>query len=258
MFRYKLFRLYVYHPLLIIFNLIRNPYGSFKLFFKVLFKEPYNLYGFKIHSPYKLNNSFFANVNTHYNSFIIEGYEGDEMKLISRYLESDDSVLELGGCLGVISCLINKKLNKPKNHVVFEISPINFEYLKKNKLANGCKFKCVNGLISLNNDVFFDESNNFLSGKKDNSNGKRVQNIINPNNLSIFNIQFNVLVMDIEGGEIDILNEINLAPFNKIIYENHLSHGFISKKEFDLIEEKLVNCGFLKKSSSGNVDYWRK
>ena len=64
--------------------------------------------------------------------------------------------------------------------------------------------------------------------------------------------------MDIEGGEFEIINEIDLTHFNKIIYENHLSHKLISKKEYDIIEKKLKFKGFTKEASSGNVDYWMK
>ena len=258
LFKHKFLTLFVYHPTLLIYNLIRNPLGIFKMFANIIFKLPYTVYGFKIYAPYKLNNSFFANINTHYNSFIQKGYEEDEMKLISEHLEPNDSVLELGGCLGVISCLINKKLNNPDNHVVFEISPRNFKYLERNKYENGCQFKCVLGVISNNNDTFFNESNNFLGGKKNDSFGEKVLNKVKTNELSNFDIPFNLLIMDIEGGEVDIFNELDLTPFNKIIYENHFSHKFISKKELEIIEKKLTRNLFFKKTNSGNVDYWVK
>jgi hypothetical protein len=36
------------------------------------------------------------------------GYEAPERMLIKKYLPRNASVLEMGGCIGIVSCVINK------------------------------------------------------------------------------------------------------------------------------------------------------
>ena len=45
-------------------------------------------------------------------------YEAPERALAHKWIHPDSSVLELGGCVGVVSCVVNKLLDQPKNHVV--------------------------------------------------------------------------------------------------------------------------------------------
>jgi hypothetical protein len=40
-------------------------------------------------------------------AFVFGEYEAGERKLIRQYLRTDDRVIELGGCIGVLSCLVS-------------------------------------------------------------------------------------------------------------------------------------------------------
>src|SRR5689334_17446832 len=42
--------------------------------------------------------------------FLTNAYEIDERNLVQKFVRADDSVLELGACLGVVSCITNKIL----------------------------------------------------------------------------------------------------------------------------------------------------
>lgn len=61
------------------------------------------------------------------------------------YIPSDSVVLEIGSQYGVVSCLINRTLEDPKNHLVVE-SDINS--LTKNRDHNNCQFQIFNGILS--------------------------------------------------------------------------------------------------------------
>ena len=47
---------------------------------------------------------------TYRGCFMIGDYEAEERALIKRYLRPDDTVLELGACIGAVSCTTNKLL----------------------------------------------------------------------------------------------------------------------------------------------------
>lgn len=56
---------------------------------------------------------------------------------------SIQSSIEFSGSLGVVSCVINKSLKRPKNHTVVEANPYLIPLLRKNKRRNGCQFTVV-------------------------------------------------------------------------------------------------------------------
>jgi FkbM family methyltransferase len=75
-------------------------------------------------------------------------HEIDERKLIKRWLPDNLPVLELGGGLGVVSCLINRRLLNPVQHIVVEADPAMIPVLEQNRNINGCKFKIFNKAIA--------------------------------------------------------------------------------------------------------------
>src|SRR5579885_2870151 len=59
-------------------------------------------------------------------------YEGEEMLLVKRHLPADLPIIELGGSLGVLSCLTNRRLRNPRKHWVIEANPTLIPLLEKN------------------------------------------------------------------------------------------------------------------------------
>ena len=108
------------------YNFLRYPNSSFRFTIKNFSSNEFNVYGFKIVSPKKIDNYYFANLNAKFNSFILEKYEVNEKVLIEKYLDQNDVVLELGGCIGVISNLITRIINNNGAHVVLEIDENKF------------------------------------------------------------------------------------------------------------------------------------
>jgi FkbM family methyltransferase len=257
-FKYHFFTLYLYHPTLFVLNLFRYRELSFRIL-KDLYKKDrfYNLFGFKINSPSRLNKHFFANINTHFNCFALNNYELSEKYLIEKYIDKTDHILELGGCLGVISLISNNLLINKSNHVVFEIDELKFNYLKINKNKNNANFNIINGAISDNPKMYYRPSYNFWGGEITASevNAKRIKT----NNIKEieykFKIKFNTLIMDIEGGEIEIFENQNLNHFEKIIFENHFTND---KDQNAKIVKLLTTIGFKSIESKGKVEIWKK
>ena len=59
--------------------------------------------------------------------FFDRSYEAEERELIRALVKPDDQVLELGACLGVVSCVTNKLLRDNTRHVVVEGNPFCIE-----------------------------------------------------------------------------------------------------------------------------------
>ena len=72
-------------------------------------------------------------------------YEAPERLGTRRYIRRDIPVIEFGASLGVVSCLVNRRLKIPQNHVVVEANPALLPILIENRDRNRCKFEIVHG-----------------------------------------------------------------------------------------------------------------
>lgn len=59
-------------------------------------------------------------------------YEDAERDLIGQYLQSDLPVIELGGCLGLVSRVISEKLELEVDHLIVEANPALLDYCRWN------------------------------------------------------------------------------------------------------------------------------
>jgi hypothetical protein len=66
------------------------------------------------------------------------------------FILPDMVVLELGARYGIVSCVINNKLENPRNNVVFEQDKNVIVALIKNRNTHKNKFSIVNCIISSN------------------------------------------------------------------------------------------------------------
>ncbi len=67
-------------------------------------------------------------------------YERSERALLQRWLDSQAPVVELGGGIGVVSTLVNCRLNNPTRHVVVEANPGLLPILDRQRQLNGASF----------------------------------------------------------------------------------------------------------------------
>ena len=84
---------------------------------------------------------------------IVSGeYESSERQAIRQYLDPRHPVIELGGCLGVVTCILNRFLESPRMHVVVDASPECARTIKANAARNKCDVVVVNAAIAYNCD----------------------------------------------------------------------------------------------------------
>ncbi len=156
-----------------------------------------------------------------------DDYEKKERLLVSKYLPQEASVLELGGRVGVVSCVVNKILKNPNKHVVLEIESFWHRYLEINRRINKCKFKSILGQVTdTTNNPYV---NSYWRSKK---------------TIDINLFEFDTLISDIEGAEYSLFDQ-NKWMFEKlktIIIELHPPNSRIKLQ----VEEFLNNGWILK------------
>ena len=71
---------------------------------------------------------------------------------------------------------------------------------------------------------------------------------------------FSVIVMDIEGGELDFFRSFDLSDteVRLIIWETHQFPDMLTKEELEECYTLLRNMGFKPADSSGNVEAWER
>ncbi|WP_159578823.1 FkbM family methyltransferase [Marinoscillum sp. 108] len=152
----------------------------------------------------------------YYSRFLFKTYESPEIALMKKYLDPGDSIIELGACIGVVSCISNKMLDHPENHVVVEANPDLITEIEKNRANNHCHFSLENALISNQAFETFYTYNIAISGSLQ----KKVHNpkLVLSREVQVkgvgfeslqakYGLKFNVLLMDIEGAEYTLIEE---------------------------------------------------
>jgi len=158
-------------------------------------------------------------------------YESDEIKLLKHIPNINKcSVLEIGGCLGVVSTILNKKLDDPQKHVVIEANPRLISYLEYNKKINNCSFLIKNAMIANDKDTnIFYSYDKLVAGsahRMDDWESNKTEHFIDIISLEDLRDQvkydFDLLVMDIEGEELDFFkNYLHTYKFKYILFEMH-------------------------------------
>ena len=244
----------------------------FKIKFYTLLKKWFFLivgFFFKYFKKYIYIDSHkfkFFNLSLYeYGAFSFGVYEYHERKLIKEFLSPDSIVLELGGCIGVVSTTINKILLSPEKHIVLEPNPEMVDLLKFNKKINNGKFNIENTIISNKSTVFINIYSNFTSSSIYNYNKNyplKKKKSIEVTTTTIEKLQqkysllFDVLIMDIEGSELEIIKTQNLSQFKLIILEYHtFIYGSEGKLEYSKI---LKENNFKLTKFSGHTECWTR
>ena len=165
-------------------------------------------------------------------------YEASEVRLARALLKPQDRVVELGAGLGVVSCTIASLIG-PEALISFEANPAIAERARQNTRRNGfeawieqavCRPRGVLGDTS--GTATFRLSEAFwASGLEDGTDApgrspttghidvpvRALEDVIAEHRAT-------VLVMDIEGGEIEILERADLSGLRALTFETHEAH----------------------------------
>ncbi|WP_374157614.1 FkbM family methyltransferase [Mycobacterium sp. G7A2] len=187
-------------------------------------------------------------------------YEAPERELAHRWIEPGASVLELGGCIGVVSCVVNKLLEHPRNHVVVEANPTLIGVLSQNRDANGCSFRIENCIVSRAAEAEFYISGIMTASRKDSGVGKRIAVSAKPLEEleDQYGIKFDTLILDIEGGEFDFFTEncTRLEEVKLVILELH--RRILSPHELEVCTSILERAGLVRVDAQDETEVWAR
>src|SRR5665213_2085579 len=180
--------------------------------------------------------------------FLTGAYESDERMLVQKYIMPEDSVLEFGACLGIVSCITNRLLRNPTNHVVVEANPYCIPAIHRNRRRNQAAFLVENCAVSNEAEVSFFINPFYITGSALRNHSQSNMPVRLPGrSLSELNLRygaFSVLIMDIEGSELEVLKssvEV-IGQFRLIIIELH--DAIIGEQGVDECREILLRSGF--------------
>ena len=175
-------------------------------------------------------------------------HEAPERTLIRRYLNRALPLVELGGALGVVSCIANAMLEVPSRHVVVEANPGLLQLLDDNRRRNGCEFTVMHRAIGYGAPMLrFPVHADVLASSTfvENASTVEVQTTSLRAILDAHGFSRCSLVCDIEGAEIELVREepaILRDHVDVLIMEVH--ERIVGQQHVDAMLQSLQGLGF--------------
>lgn len=207
--------------------------------------------------------------------FINQVWEKEEIDAIKKFVKPTDNVLDLGGSLGVTSCIAANIIKNQGKLVSVEANPNLIPTIKYNRDLNNLIFDVIHGAASYNNrkvNFNFNQivqsgsiiTKNHLKGEDKEKKWGKYENIelttITPIDLEKqFNIKFTCLSCDIEGEEYSLLGEMfdYFKSFNSLLIE---FHPHINPKDFKKYDNKIIKMysPYFNITNQGNTKHFIK
>ena len=159
------------------------------------------------------------------NFFYNESYEGDEIRILRKCLTGKDVVLEIGAGIGFLSAYC-AKITGSRNVYAYEANPSMIEKIEQTYRLNNLSPTLKNAVLTSRpgSIKFFLEKNFWSSSSiKRSYNAECIEVPGLDVNEEIKEINPSLLIVDIEGGEKDLLPKINFDKnqIKKILIEIH-------------------------------------
>jgi FkbM family methyltransferase len=192
---------------------------------------------------------------------LLGAYERGERAAIARVLDPGLPVIELGGCLGVVASLTNRRLLRPDGHVVVEAHPELLPLLRQNRDRNGAGFKIVHAAVAYGRDtVEFCEGGNFLAGRLARGAGRRFMVPAVTLKCLLERAHFDrcTLICDIEGAEIDLIQQDSAALERSVATLIIEWHPYVTGVDgVTLLRRQIEEAGFIPVCHAGAVSTYR-
>lgn len=140
--------------------------------------------------------------------FVRGSYESIERSLVDRYIPGNTDVIELGGGLGFISCILDQQITEERTHVVVEANEDLIPVLERTRSLNEASFVIEAAAYAPeSNQTRFQKGSVVTAGK---SVGSEAGETVATTNLRTIRDKYDIddftLVVDIEGGEYDLVD----------------------------------------------------
>jgi FkbM family methyltransferase len=162
------------------------------------------------------------------------GYEAKEAELVVKNIAADDVVMEIGAGIGFLSALCAKVTGSARVHA-YEANPQLIDVIRQVHRINGVAPTVSNVVLGDGEGerTFWLERDYWASSLiQGSSEATPVQVRQIDLNCEIERIRPTLLIVDIEGGEYELLRHARLDPIRKIVIEVHphvLGHAQVSE-----------------------------
>ena len=190
---------------------------------------------------------------------IVNGrYELPERTLLADALSEGDVVLELGTGVGVVAAICAKRVGSRNVHT-FEANPGLIPLARETFELNGVAPMIENAILAVaeGEQRFYLERDFWSSSTVRRSADAAVVNVpMRRLNDAIATLHPTFLIVDIEGGEAEIFNEVALDGVRKVLIELH--PHVIGQDAVDRIRSAFRNAGYevVKEMANGNQVYY--
>lgn len=171
-------------------------------------------------------------------------YEAEEIKIVKSHLLPTDIVMEIGAGIGLISTYCAKQIGSER---VFtyeanpELEPHIRETYKLNSVFPSLEISLIGNQTG--EETFYIEKNFWSSSVTPwNQNARAVKVPVKSFNEEVRRINPTFLIMDVEGGEYEILKNADFYNIDKLAIELH--EKLIGSEKVQFIKAKLAETGF--------------
>lgn len=170
-----------------------------------------------------------------------------EQYLVMKYITPSDIILEIGGNIGRVSCLLSTIIDNGNNLLVLECDKLSYKKLLQNKIQNNLHFNIENKALS-NIDLYQLGWNTYTIDETKNLDHESFSQLQKVDSITLdeinkkYNIDFNTLIIDCEGAFYYIIQSFPniLNNISKIIIEN--DYPTWERKQF--VEDILLKHNF--------------
>ena len=177
-------------------------------------------------------------------------YEEPELTLLDEKLERDDVVVEVGAGLGFLSAFCAKRIGSDRVFT-YEANPAMESHIRRTYQLNSVEPRLRIGMLGATSGTheFFIGEDFWSSSASHNAGSTVVEVPVFDTRAELEPIQPTFLVMDIEGGEYELLKCIDLGTIQKVLVEVH--PRVLTEAQLDEIYQVLETAGFSVVSRAG-------
>ncbi len=177
-----------------------------------------------------------------------QAYERPERDLYQKNSPPSLPLIELGGCIGVLSCFINKNSATPREHVVVEANPDLLPILRRNRELNQAHFDIVHAAIAYGSETIRFPVNDEILASSIHRTGQRSVQVPTQTLKSLCKNyefdQFN-LIVDIEGSEWELIkHEMDLLCSRGKWLMIELHDHILGQSQTKELQKRLEAGGF--------------